>query len=85
MAQLQRLLGDWPGMTRRDVFATGLKPENRCINKRFLHKMCSHQGHVVVRVAPGGDSYQIFVLDRDNEHDLVIAEHGPYPSGAVIE
>ncbi|KAH8883243.1 hypothetical protein GQ53DRAFT_811672 [Thozetella sp. PMI_491] len=81
MAQLQRLLGAWPGMTRRNVFATRMEPENCRINARFTSEMRSQQGHVVVRVAPGGDSYQIFVLDSDNEDDNVIASYGPYPCG----
>ncbi|KAL6898429.1 hypothetical protein GGI43DRAFT_77643 [Trichoderma evansii] len=78
MAQLQRMLGAWPGVRRRNVFATRMLPENCLLNSRFTSEMCSHQGHVVVRVAPGGGSYKTFVLDSNNEQDYVTAEFGPY-------
>lgn len=37
-------------------------------------------GHIVVRVAPGGDSYQVFVLDETSGGSPVISVHGPYAS-----
>ncbi|KAM0451892.1 hypothetical protein ACHAO4_005849 [Trichoderma viride] len=78
MAQLQRMLGAWPGVRRRNVFATRMLPENFLVNNRFTSEMRSRQGHVVVRVAPGGGSYRILVLGSDNEQDYVTAEFGPY-------
>ncbi|KAK1237901.1 hypothetical protein MKX08_002480 [Trichoderma sp. CBMAI-0020] len=77
MAQLQRMLGAWPGVKRRNVFATRMLPANGLVNSRFASEMRSRQGHVVVRVEPGG-SYRIFVLDSDDEQDCVTAEYGPY-------
>jgi metallo-beta-lactamase superfamily protein len=77
-AQLQRLLGAWPGVARHDVFATDLLPANRQLNERFVKQMRSTQGHVVVRVAPGGDSYDIFVLDSSREVGSVKLKRGPY-------
>lgn len=82
MAQLQRMLGAWPGVKRRNVFATRMLPENCLINNRFTSEMRSRQGHVVVRVEPGG-SYRIFVLDSSNEQDYVTAEFGPYTCSQV--
>jgi hypothetical protein len=32
----------------------------------------------VVRVAPGGDRYQVFVLDDLGAEPNVVAVHGPY-------
>lgn len=78
MAQLQRMLGAWPGVRRHNVFATRMLPENCLINNRFTAEMRSRQGHVVVRVEPGGGSYRILVLDSSNEQDYVTAEFGPY-------
>ncbi|KXS09353.1 hypothetical protein M427DRAFT_64316 [Gonapodya prolifera JEL478] len=81
MAQLQRLLGAWPDQkTRTKVFATGMTPLSCEMNKRFLGDMCSTKGHVVVRVARGGDSFRIFVLDSESES--VVAEHGPLSCSA---
>ncbi|KAI1181684.1 hypothetical protein F5B17DRAFT_424109 [Nemania serpens] len=83
-AQLQRLLRAWPGVDRRNVFATSMSPENCRINKRFTSEMRSRQGHVVIRVAPGGESYIIFVLDSDNEQNHVTAEYGPHDCGGGV-
>ena len=38
----------------------------------------STQGHVVIRTAPGGDSYRVFVLDDGDERMRVKAVFGPY-------
>jgi hypothetical protein len=77
-AQIQRLLGDWPGVARHDVFATEMLPGNRQLNERFAPQLRSTQGHVVVRVAPTGDRYSIFVLDSTCEESLVLRKCGPY-------
>jgi hypothetical protein len=77
-AQIQRLLGDWPGVARHDVFATEMLPANRQLNERFARQLRSTQGHVVVRVAPGGDSYSIYVLDSSRELGPVMLKWGPY-------
>lgn len=77
-AQMQRMLGAWQNKAVRDVFATGLHPANQLMNRRFAPQLKSRQGHIVVRVAPGGDSYRIFVLDSNDERNLVTGSFGPY-------
>jgi hypothetical protein len=77
-AQIQRLLGAWPGVARHDVFATEMLPGNRHLNERFARQLRSTQGHVVIRVAPGGDSYSIYVLDSSREVGPVTLKCGPY-------
>jgi hypothetical protein len=77
-AQLQRMLGALFGKATHDVFATDLLPANQLINRRFTPQLKSQRGHVVVRVASGGDSYQVFVLDSSEENDIVTATFGPY-------
>lgn len=79
-APLERLLGAWPGIQRHDVFATERLPANRLINARWTQQLKSTQGHVVVRVAPGGNSYRIFVLDSTLEDGGVRRICGPYTS-----
>jgi len=64
----------------RDIYATAMKPENIIANKR-VREMTSLNGHVVVRVEPGGARYRIVVLDNSDESDRVLAVHGPYASG----
>jgi hypothetical protein len=77
-AQLERMLGQWPGEKGRDVFALETLQQNRAFNSRFVRSLKSLQGHVVVRVAPDGNSYRVFVLNSGNENDEVIGEFGPY-------
>ena len=45
-----------------------------------IDKAASTQGHVVIRVAPGGASYRVFVLDDSDEAMRVKAVFGPYAS-----
>lgn len=77
-AQLERLIGGRPGERASDVFALEMLPANRLINARFVGKLKSDQGHVVVRVAPGGASYQIFVVDSSVETGGAVKSFGPY-------
>jgi hypothetical protein len=35
-------------------------------------------GHIVVRVNPGGETYRVFVLENQDEHDLIAAIQGPF-------
>ena len=63
----------------RDIFVTALKEENRIATRR-LSEITSGNGHVVIRVEPGGAAYRILVLDNMVESNVVVAEHGPYQS-----
>jgi beta-lactamase superfamily II metal-dependent hydrolase len=64
----------------RDVFATNMLEPNRLVIGPLLDRLASAQGHVVVRVAPGGGSYRVFILDDAAETYTVKAVHGPYES-----
>ena len=64
----------------RDVFATNMLDANRLVIGPLLDRLLSAQGHLVVRVAPGGASYQVIVLDDAAETYAVKAVHGPYES-----
>jgi beta-lactamase superfamily II metal-dependent hydrolase len=64
----------------RDVFATNMIEANRIVIGPLLDQLASAQGHVVVRVAPGGASYRVIVLDDAAETYAVKAVHGPYDS-----
>lgn len=61
-----------------DIFCTVLRePTKLSIGSRAKQVKADH-GHIVVRVAPGGESYQVFVLDDTSEEAPVVAMHGPY-------
>jgi hypothetical protein len=71
--------GLYPGP--RDVFSTGMAPETRAAIGPIMDSIYkSYNGHVVVRVAPGGERYEVFVLrDTDTRRDI-LGRFGPYRS-----
>jgi beta-lactamase superfamily II metal-dependent hydrolase len=77
-AQVQRMLGAWSQTAAHDVFATDILPANELTNRRFIPLLKSRRGHVVVRVASGGESYRIFVLDSSRENGDITGAFGPY-------
>lgn len=84
-AQMQRMLGAWDfngSKATHDVFCTDLVPANALLNRRFAPQLKSQQGHIVVRVAPGGDRYTIYTLDSTVENGTVTGIFGPYHSRA---
>lgn len=63
-----------------DIFVTTLRePTKASIGPRVSQLKATH-GHIVVRVAPGGDQYSVYVLDDTNEEMNVIGTFGPYES-----
>jgi beta-lactamase superfamily II metal-dependent hydrolase len=69
----------YPG--ERDVFIYHLFDVNKIvIDERFLNQLKSTQGHIVIRVRPGGDRYDVYILDDSSESFTIKAIHGPYES-----
>lgn len=63
----------------RDVFATGMSPETRIAIGPIMDRIYrSYGGHVVLRVAPGGSTYEVFVLNDADQAREVIKRFGPY-------
>lgn len=82
-AQMQRMLGAWDsngGHATHDVFTTDLLPANALLNRRFSSQLKSQQGHIIVRVAPGGNTYKIFTTDSTVENGNITGIFGPYTS-----
>ncbi len=70
----------------RDILATGIRPETRIAIGPWMEKAyASFDGHVVIRVAPGGARYEVFVLDDMDRARRVLRRFGPFlsdgPSG----
>ncbi len=64
----------------RDVFATNMLEANHLVIGPLLDRLKSAQGHIVVRVDPGGDTFRVIILDDSTETYRVKAIHGPYRS-----
>ncbi len=63
----------------RDIFATDLHPANRQAIKG-IEKLASNAGHIVLRVARGGDSFRVVIVDDSAESGRVTRVCGPYSS-----
>jgi hypothetical protein len=80
---------DAPGLERwlsqdiypgpRDVFSTNMVAAHAATNPNYS-KLKSQQGHIVIRVAKDGGSYQVMILDDATEDRRITAVHGPYQS-----
>ncbi len=69
----------------RSVIATNMPVANRHVIGPLLDELLSSQGHIVVRVEPGGASYHVLILEdsilEDGDESMRIkAIHGPYGS-----
>ncbi|HEY4358328.1 MAG TPA: MBL fold metallo-hydrolase [Acidobacteriaceae bacterium] len=58
-------------------FATLVKEENRIANKK-TDRLLSRNGHIVIRVDPGGTTYRVHILSNEDETDRITATFGPY-------
>ncbi len=64
----------------RDIFVTTLRePAKASIGSRVGQLEAQH-GHIVVRVANGGDEYRVYVLDDMTDSGNIVAMFGPYAS-----
>jgi hypothetical protein len=65
----------------RDLFATNMMDANELVIGPLVEQSYkSRQGHIVVRVLPGGATYYIIILDDSREDGAVRAVFGPYVS-----
>lgn len=75
---LKRMLNTRYYAGPRDVFVLALRePMRHAIGAR-VQQLASAFGHVVVRVAPGGEHYEVFVRDARTAGRAVIGHTGPY-------
>ena len=63
----------------RDLFATNMMEANKIVIGPLLERSYkSMDGHIVVRVMPGGNEYFVIILNDENEDNEVKAVFGPY-------
>ncbi len=77
---LARLLSKRLYSEPRDIFATGMMEANRIVIGPMLDQLKSSQGHILLRVAPGGDSFRVIIIEDSAETYRIKAVHGPYQS-----
>lgn len=65
----------------RDLFATNMLEANKIVIGPLIDRSYkSMQGHIVVRVLPGGNNYYVIILDDANADGKVKSVFGPYTS-----
>jgi hypothetical protein len=63
----------------RDLFATGMHEETKVTyGPWFKNAYRSMQGHVVIRVMPGGNTFFVYILDDAKTERSVTGKYGPY-------
>ncbi len=75
---LHRMISEslYPGP--RDIFSTSMREETKVAIGPWMTKAYrSFEGHVLIRISPGGSSYMVYVLDDRREGQIVVAQHGP--------
>lgn len=70
----------WPGP--RDIFATHILEETKVALGPWLERgYQSMDGHIVVRVEPGGEEYSVYILEAGMDNIFQVrSRHGPYRS-----
>lgn len=65
----------------RDIFSTSMQEETKvAIGSWLMKAYASFEGHVVIRVEPGGKQYYVYVLDDRSSALSVKSKFGPYLS-----
>lgn len=78
---LVRMTSKYSYVEPRDLFSTNMLDANRYVIGPMIDRSYkSQQGHIVVRVLPGGKNYYIIVLDDTSPQLKVKAVFGPYDS-----
>ena len=61
-----------------DLFATTFLEAPRAVMSYLGQPFKSAEGHVVIRVEPGGQAYRVYILDDSNSAHLIAGVFGPY-------
>ncbi len=64
----------------RNFFTTNAHPNALIESPKIYSDLDGYNGHIVVRVAPGGTSFYVYMLDATNYEYRVKSIHGPYTS-----
>ena len=60
------------------MYSTNIHKAAEIVIGKDIEKLKSKQGHIVVRVSPGGKEYFIYVLNDDNAKRKIKKIVGPY-------
>lgn len=72
--------GTHPYTWTKDIFIANVPTELLAENAELYKKVAGYNGHIVVRVAPGGAEYYVYMLNDTDFDYKVKSIHGPYSS-----
>jgi beta-lactamase superfamily II metal-dependent hydrolase len=76
---MQSMLSQGLYSGRRDIFLTHIHEITRAyLGEASINRLTGTGGHVVIKVAPGGDQYKVILLTTDDESFRIKSVHGPY-------
>ena len=61
-------------------FSTNIHPTIAEANPVAVSQITGHSGHIVLRVLPGGEYFNVYMLDDSDFDYKVKSIHGPYAS-----
>lgn len=80
LATLQAMTSSATNNGRTDVFTTNMTPQQESDFGAVASRVLGKNGHVVIRVNPGGKEYYVYMLE-DSDADMTIeGRFGPYIS-----
>jgi beta-lactamase superfamily II metal-dependent hydrolase len=84
---LKRIINSRFPPLKRYVFATDMRNSARIVIGQRATQLAAPPGHVVIRVEADGSQYRVFVLENQDERDIVVAAFGPFlaQSGIPIQ
>ncbi|PCE66668.1 MBL fold metallo-hydrolase [Sediminicola luteus] len=77
---LRRILSTQTYPGPRDVFSTAMLTPNKLVIGGKLDRYKSQQGHILIRVVPGGSQYWVYILNDRNPKREITKIFGPYGS-----
>jgi hypothetical protein len=69
----------YPG--ERFIYSTNTMDEARFVVGPAMDRIRSHQGHIVIRVSPGGGEYRVYIRNNQNMVREVTLVDGPFTAG----
>ena len=64
----------------KGFFSTNIHPDIAAANKELIERLSGYDGHIVLRVKPGGKKFYVYMLDDSDFEYRVKSIHGPYKS-----
>ena len=61
-------------------FANNIHPDMAASHKDLVDQIAGYNGHIALRVMPGGDEFYVYMLDDSDFEYRVKSIHGPYKS-----